>query len=200
MESSKINVRSWFITMALAMLSMFSTTSAHAADGCRFLLCIAGPWSSIAECRPTVYEVFHDLARGRPFPTCDMSGSGNGANNIWTSEASCPSMYRQYNPESGAYAGCTYPGRIAVYINGGLWSQVYWNMSGNTSTWYSDAARSGLTQQPESTPLDDTFLRDLTGWNSGQVSRCQSGGGTAAFDAFGALQRCTYPDSAGGGG
>jgi len=200
MESSKIKNPSWPVSAAVAALSMFFATSAHAVDGCRFLLCIAGPWASIAACRPTVHEVLHDLAKGRPIPTCDMSGPGNGANNIWTNEASCPSMYRLHNADSGAYGGCTYPGRIAVYVDGELWSQVYWNMSGNTSTWYSDAARSGLTQHPGPSPLDDTFLRDLTGWNAGQVGHCQAGGGTVAFDAFGAFQRCTYPEWGSGGG
>jgi hypothetical protein len=196
MEPRKTKVRSRVISVALATLSMFSTTTAHAADGCKFLLCIAGPWSRIAECRPTVYEVFHDLARGRPFPTCDMSGPGNSANNIWTDANTCPSMYRQYNPESGAYASCTYPGRISVSINGALWSQVYWNTSGTTSTWYSDSARSSLAQGVA--PLDDIFLRDLTSWNSAQVNQCTSGGGTAAFDGFGAFERCNYPDWGGG--
>lgn len=198
MKSHKINVRSCVISMALASLSMFSTTSAHAADGCKFLLCIAGPWSSIAECRPTVYEVFHDLSRGRPFPTCDMSGPGNSANNVWTDAASCPSMYRLYDPDSGAYAGCTYPGRIAVYVNGGLWSQVYWDMSANTATWYSEAARSSLTQ-PGVAPLDDSFLSDLMNWNSSRVNQCRSVDGTAVFDGFGAFERCNYRDWGGGG-
>lgn len=200
MKSHTINVKSWVISMALAMLSMFSTTSAHAADGCKFLLCIAGPWSNISQCVPTVHEVFHDLARGRPFPTCEMSGAGNVANNQWINEASCPSMYRQYDySDSRAYSGCTYPARISVHINGELWSQVYWNMSANTATWYSDSARASLTQQSGSAPLDDRFLNDLRGWNSTHVAQCQGGRGTVVFDSFGAFQHCNYPDLGGGG-
>lgn len=199
MKSPRINVTSWVISMTLPLLSMFSTTSAHAADGCKFLLCIAGPWASISQCVPTVHEVFRDLARGRPFPTCSMSGAGNVANNSWNDEASCPSTYRQYNAESGNYSGCTYPARISVYINGGLWSQVYWDMSANTATWYSDKARTSLTQQSGSAPLDDRFLNDLNGWNSLQVTQCLTDSGTVVFDVFGALQRCIYPDWGGGG-
>ena len=198
MKSHSINVKSWVSSTTLTMLSMFSAGSAHAADGCKFLLCIAGPWSSIAACQPTVHEVFRDLARGRPFPTCGMSGVGNTANNTWVDEGSCPSMYRQYNSVSGGYSGCTYLARISVYINGGMWSQVYWDMSANTSTWYSAAARSGLTQQVGSAPLDDRFQNDLMGWNSGQVASCQSNSGTVVFDVFGAFQQCTYPWSGGG--
>lgn len=199
MKSTRFKVKSWFIGMALAMLSMFSTTSAHAADGCKFLLCIAGPWASISQCVPTVREVFRDLARGRPFPTCSMSGAGNSANNTWVDRAACPSMYRQYDSESGSYVGCSYPGRISVYVNGGLWSQVFWNMGGDTSTVYSDTARTSLTQQPGSLPLDDLFLNDLNGWNSARVSQCRSAGGTVEFDLFGAFTRCNYPDWSGGG-
>ena len=108
-------------------------------------------------------------------------------------------MYRQCNYRSGSYSGCIYPSRISVYVNGGLWSQVYWDMSANTSTTYSAAAHSGLTLLAGSAPLNEHFLTDLTGWNSGQVPQCQSGDGTAIFDAFGAFQRCDFPNSGGGG-
>jgi len=199
MKTNRFKVKSWFAGMAMAMLSMFATTSAHAVDGCKFLLCIAGPWSSISECVGTVHAVFRDLARGRPFPVCTMSGGpGNSANNAWVGESDCPSMYRQYSAESGAYTGCTYPGRISVYVNGGLWSQVYWNMGGGTTTWYSDTARSSLTSTPGSLPLDDTFVNDLTSWNT-QVVSCRAAGGTADSDAFGAFQRCNMPETGGGG-
>ena len=63
MQLHRIHVKSWAISMALAVFSMLSATSVHAADGCKFLLCIAGPWSSISQCVPTVHDVFRDLAR-----------------------------------------------------------------------------------------------------------------------------------------
>ena len=63
MQLHRIHVKSWAISMALAVFSMLSATLAHAADGCKFLLCIAGPWSSISQCVPTVHDVFRDLAR-----------------------------------------------------------------------------------------------------------------------------------------
>ena len=199
MQLHRIHFKSWAISMALAVFSMLSATLAHAADGCKFLLCIAGPWSSISQCVPTVHDVFRDLARGRPFPTCGIGGANTTAHNDWLDASPCPSMYRQCNYRSGSYSGCIYPGRISVYVNGGLWSQVYWDMSANTSTSYSAAAQPGLTLQAGSAPLNEHFLTDLTGWNSGQVPQCQSGGGTAIFDAFGAFQRCDFPNSGGGG-
>lgn len=190
---SRFRVKAWCIGMPLAMLAMLSSPSAHAADGCKFLLCIAGPWASISQCVPTVREVFRDLARGRSFPTCSMSGAGNSANNTWVNQRSCPSMYRQHDWETGSYVGCTYPGRISVYVNGALWSQVFWDVGGNTSTWYSDTARTSLTERPDAAPLDEVFRNDLNLWNAMQVDQCRSRGGTAEFDQFNAFQRCNYP-------
>lgn len=65
MKSSRFKVKSWFASMAIASVTMFASTSAHAVDGCKFLLCIAGPWTSIPACVSTVKQVFRDLARGR---------------------------------------------------------------------------------------------------------------------------------------
>lgn len=197
MKSTRFKVKSWFLGMALAMLSMFAASSAHAVDGCKLLLCLAGNWRNISECRPTVLEAFRDMARGRPFPTCGMSGAGNSAGNNWADQSTCPAMYRQYDSESGAYSGCTYPGRITVNINGALWSHVYWDFSGNTTTWYSDTARTQLTQ-PNAAPLDDTFYTDLMRWNS-QIRQCTSNGGTPVIGQYGAFERCNYPDYGGGG-
>jgi len=106
-------------------------------------------------------------------------------------------MYRQYGGESREYTGFTYPGRITVNINGALWSQVYWDFSGNTTTWYSDTARALLTQ-PNAAPLDDTFYTDLMRWNS-QIMQCTSAGGTPVIGEYGAFERCNYPEYSGGG-
>lgn len=175
-----------------AVVLTASASVASAADGCKFLLCIAGPWTTIPECRPTVYEVFRDLAKGKAFPSCAMSGAGNSAGNTWMSESTCPPMYRRYNDYSSFYEGCTYSGRISVYINGGLWSQVYWDTS-KTSTWYSEAAKASLSQ-PGTAPLDNTFENDVAAWNSVEVNKCKATGGSAVFDEFGAYSSCKPAD------
>lgn len=150
-------------TLAAAAL----LTSAHhssAADGCKFLLCIAGPWQMVAECRPTVLQVLRDLALGKSFPACDMSGEGNSAGNQWTTEQTCPIFYRHYDAYSGRYAGCTFAGKIDVHINGLLWSTVFWDRAGRegTSTWYGEEARIALT--PEM--LDRRYDRDAAAWDA----------------------------------
>lgn len=183
----------------IGVFGLLAAPSAHAADGCKFLLCIAGPWKGIAECRPTVYEVFRDLAKGRPFPTCAMSGGGNAASNLWASEPTCPIMYRQYDSESGQYSGCTYPGQISVRINGQPWSTVYWDFGGNTSTQWTDAALSSLNQ-PGAAPVDQTFKNDVGSWNSYRVSQCTSQGGTVVYNGYGAFESCNNPWWNNGGG
>lgn len=190
-------IRTALARVTVASMATLYATTAQAADGCKFLLCIAGPWTSIAACVPTVREVFRDLALGRAFPTCAMSGAGNGAGNQWLGESTCPAMYRQYDNYNGGFVMCSYRGRITVNINGALWSQVYWDFGGNISTWYSDQARTSLSQ-PGSAPLDDTFDTDMARWNRPNVSGCSSQGGTPVFDVYGAFERCAMPDSGGG--
>jgi hypothetical protein len=182
--------------VAFATLGALSAAPAYAVDGCKLLLCLAGNWKNIGACSGTVLQAFKDMAKGKPFPTCAMSGAGNAAGNTWADKGSCPAMYRMYDGD-GNYSGCTYPGRITVNINGALWSEVYWNFSGNTVTWYSDTARTQLTQ-PNAAPLDDTFYNDLKLWNA-QISQCTSGGGTPVIGQYGAFERCNYPDNGGGG-
>lgn len=194
MKTSKPLLRR-MASVSIGVVGMLSLSSAHAVDGCKFLLCIAGPWTSIDACRPTVYEVFHDLARGRPFPTCAMSGGpSNSASNMWASEATCPIMYREYDSDRGYYIGCRYPGQISVQVNGQWWSTVYWNSSGQTSTHWSDAALDKLSQ-PDVAPIDkDTFKNDVESWNLYRVSQCTSNSGTPVYNAYGAFENCNYPN------
>jgi hypothetical protein len=181
-------------SMLIGGIGIFSSSNVHAADGCKFLLCIAGPWQGIAECRPTVHEVFRDLARGRPFPTCAMSGAGNSASNTWASEPTCPIMYRSYDPDRGSYVGCRYPGQISVQVNGQPWSTVYWDFGGNTSTRWTDAAVQQVNQ-PGVAPVDtDTFKNDVNSWNTHMVSNCTGSGGAPVYNSYGAFESCEYPN------
>lgn len=152
--------------IAAVILVGLASSAAHAADGCKFLLCIAGPWQSISECRPTVKEVLRDLARGHPIPTCNMGSSGSsntGASYRYNSASTCPRMYWRLNPRTGDYYHCSYPYVITVNIDGALWEKVYFQTDGDTSTWYSDAARSALKGD-----IDPTYDRDLSAWEASQ--------------------------------
>ena len=53
---------------------------AHAVDGCKLLLCMAGNWQNISQCTPTVRQALRDVARGRGWPTCSMGGDSASGN------------------------------------------------------------------------------------------------------------------------
>src|SRR4051794_31548625 len=105
----------------VAMLGVLAAPSARAADGCLGLLCLAAPsWRAIPQCVPPIQQLFKDLAKGKPFPTCSTSGAGNSANHAWSSApAFCPPQYtRVLEGESGPIYQCDYSGAISVSIDG----------------------------------------------------------------------------------
>lgn len=64
--------------VALFGLAMMFQGQAHASDyGCKVLLCLANPAgpTAVSECVPPITQLWKDLAKFKPFPTCDMSGS-----------------------------------------------------------------------------------------------------------------------------
>lgn len=151
--------RNWVAGFAMSAATL---SQASAADGCVVLLCLAGPWTQISQCVPPVNETLRDLALGKPFPACDMSGDGNKAGNTWTTESTCPEMYSIYGVKDGAWQRCMYPGLISVFIDGQLWSDMFWDRSGRTSTRYTDHARVQLGEQY----LDPKYDQDLAEWET----------------------------------
>ena len=131
----------------LVALATLVPTPAHAVDGCKVLLCFAAPsWRSIPECVPTINQVLRDLARGRPFPTCAMSGPANSASHQWSSAPSyCPPQYtRVFDGESGPVYSCDYTGAVAVNIDGVLWARTWWSFAGDSVTEFTPAAKAQL--------------------------------------------------------
>ena len=69
--------------LTMAMLGVFA--SSWASDyGCKVLLCLANPASNggpkgVAECVPPINQLYHDLRKGRPFPTCDLADGNDGS-------------------------------------------------------------------------------------------------------------------------
>lgn len=132
---------------AVLSLSLLAPTAAHAVDGCLVLLCFAAPsWKSIPQCVPPIRQVLRDLARGKAFPTCGMSGAGNSARHAWArAPGNCPSQYtRVHETESGPIYTCDYTGAISVTIDGKPFTRTWWDMGGNTVTDFSPAAKSQL--------------------------------------------------------
>jgi hypothetical protein len=79
-----------------------SATPALAVDGCKVLLCFAGNWRDISECRPEVEQALKDQARGKGWPTCSTTqsdGSVTTDNSIVPRTIygpSCPYWFRQW--------------------------------------------------------------------------------------------------------
>ncbi len=139
---------------------------ARAADGCLVLLCLAAPsWHSIAQCVDPVRQVLRDLARGRPFPSCSMSGRGNSASNQWASApAFCPPQYTSSTElESGTVYICAYAGAVEVNVDGALWSRVWWSPSGDSVTEFTPAAKARLGT------WDTRFDDDYSAWLAAQA-------------------------------
>ena len=145
----------------LVALATLVPTPAHAVDGCKVLLCFAAPsWRSIPECVPTINQVLRDLARGRPFPTCAMSGPANSASHQWSSApAYCPPQYtRVFEGESGTIYSCDYTGAVAVNIDGVLWARTWWSFAGESVTEFTPAAKAQLGT------WDTKFDDDYAAW------------------------------------
>lgn len=146
----------------LAALIALVPTPARAVDGCLVLLCLAAPsWRAIPQCVPPVKQLFRDLARGKPFPTCSMSGAGNYANHAWSNApAFCPPQYtRVIDGESAPIYQCDYSGAISVSINGAPFSRTWWSFGGDSVTEFSPAAKTQLGTWE--TRFDDDYAKWL---------------------------------------
>ena len=168
--------RSLSIAASLAALLTLSP-SAYAVDGCLVLLCFAAPnWRAIPQCVPPIQSVLHDLARGRPFPTCAMSGAGNRASHQWAGAPTfCPPQYTHVGEsESGLVYSCDYTGAVSVTINGALWARTWWSLSGGTATEFTPVAKTTLRA------WDTKFDTDYASWLAAQppvAPQCVSCGG-----------------------
>lgn len=147
--------------------------AAMAADGCLVLLCFAAPsWRAIPQCVPSITQVFRDLARGKAFPTCGMSGAGNRAAHQWANPPSfCPPQYTQLIDGGGMpnYV-CDYAGAVAVDIDGALWTRTWWRFDGDTVTEYTAAAKASLGW------WDSKFDDDYAAWLATQPPPCMDCG------------------------
>ena len=149
--------------LALTVLGLGTSPPAHAVDGCKVLLCMAGNWRRIAPCEPTVRQALRDVARGRGWPQCGMSGNSETANQF-VPPVNCPEQYRtevlDWNDRL-AYV-CPYSGVVLVAVDGQPWSRTWWSMDGDTVTEWLPAARAALAARPDA--LDSRFDDDHAAW------------------------------------
>lgn len=140
--------RAWSPVAAVGMAGLLTLASpALAVDGCLVLLCFAAPsWRAIPQCVPPVVKVLRDLALGRAFPTCTMSGAGNTAGHQWSLPPTfCPPQYTHavIDDHSIIYT-CDYNGAVEVHIEGALWTRTWWSFNGETVTEYTPTAKASL--------------------------------------------------------
>jgi hypothetical protein len=123
--------------MKKLLLSLFLITAsfsggvAHASEyGCKVLLCLANPNSNggpmgVTECRPPISQLYHDLAHGDPFPTCDLADGNNASQNYAKQVNSpydpCPAGTTPAPAGTGAVAGtvATKQGYYSTYKTSG---------------------------------------------------------------------------------
>jgi hypothetical protein len=154
------------LTVALTALTG-TCVPAHAVDGCTVLLCLAAPnWRAIPQCVPPIRQLFHDLARGRSFPTCQMRGTGNSASNAWAQAPGlCPPQYTHLvEVERGPVYTCDFSGAVSVSIDGALFARTWWNTGGDAVTEFTSAAKSQLGT------WDTRFDTDYAAWLAAQVA------------------------------
>ncbi|WP_157266374.1 hypothetical protein [Azohydromonas aeria] len=146
-----------FLALPL-VTSLFAATPAYAFDSCKVLLCLAGPWRSIAECRPDVTEFLRCWSRGKCTLNCAMAG---GSNLQWASAANCPPQYLVTQEWDGA-TYCSKTGVINVTTQGVTnWLRVWWTRDGREPVLeYSAQAKAFLGEHAD-TKFDEDFQRWL---------------------------------------
>jgi hypothetical protein len=148
--------------IALAGLAA-NAPSAKAVDGCLVLLCFAAPnWHAIPQCVPPITQVLKDLAKGKPFPTCAMAGTGNKATHAWADAPTyCPPQYTHViQSESSSTYICDYVGAVSVSINAAPFTTTWWSGMGDTVTEFSPAAKAQLGT------WDTRFDDDYAAWKA----------------------------------
>lgn len=152
-------------TLLVAATLATAAAPARAVDGCLLLLCLAAPsWRAVSQCVPPVTQALRDLARGRPFPTCAMSGPGNSASHQWASAPSyCPVQYTHAVEVEGVVTySCDFSGAVSVFVDGTMWSRTWWRMDGATATEFSEAAKATMGS------WDTQFESDYAAWLASQ--------------------------------
>ncbi len=153
-----------------AFLALGLCTPAHAVDGCKVLLCMAGNWKNISQCEPTVRQALRDVARGHDWPECDMGGN-SGAHAGYLDPRNCPEQYRIVIParvswEPDTYA-CPFNEVVDVSVDGKPWSRTYTGPADRSVVEWFAAARLAYADTPEQ--MDETYERDLAVWKADQA-------------------------------
>jgi hypothetical protein len=125
--------------LLVALFILGTAASAHASDyGCKVLLCLANPASNggpkgVAECQQPIDQLYHDLSKGRPFPTCDQADGNDGS-------SYARQVYDPYDP-------C--PAPLQPAARGSYVVQGQQNAGGSKPGWWGSNGSYALTGQPQ---------------------------------------------------
>lgn len=120
----------WLAVAALAAAPAFAKADNWA---CEVVLCLSNPAgaTAVAECVPPIKKLWRQLARGKGFPFCDMSGGGstpgNSVQNQRANGHNCPDEYRYWGGRHGNVPMCEFTGVVSVKIADQLYTRVWWN-------------------------------------------------------------------------
>ena len=168
---------------------------AHAVDGCKLLLCMAGNWQNISQCEPTVRQALRDAARGRGWPSCNMGGD-SASGNQYVAPEQCPEQYRTSTVDwrDRLVTSCPFSGVIHVAVEGQPWSRTWWSPSGDSVVEWLPAAKLAFASRPGA--MDDRFDRDRAAW---VATSNMSGQVRPAAEAADGLTRPAAASQGGGG-
>ena len=179
-----VAIRSVVQLAALSVLALSLNAPAHAVDGCKLLLCMAGNWQNVSQCAPTVRQALRDLVRGRVWPTCSMGGNSASGNQFVAPEQ-CPEQYRTSSIDEGGrvVSSCPFSGVIHVVVDAQPWSRTWWSPSGDSVVEWLPAAKVAFASSPDS--MDERFARDHAAWLVNEqiriaaesLAKSQGGGG-----------------------
>ena len=140
---------------AVAAILIGGVTPAWALDGCKVLLCLAGPWQSIPACASEVEELFRSMGNGDAFPSCAFASGTTYASEIpsvarasnapatstWLAQGrpapdpNCPPQYVTiFYATARPMYGCRYAGMIRTYVDEKISSTTYWSAAGGSVT------------------------------------------------------------------
>ncbi len=173
------------LAAGLLALGLVLSAPAHAVDGCKLLLCMAGNWQNISQCEPDVRQALRDVARGRGWPSCGMGGNSATANQYVAPEQ-CPEQYRTRSIDwQGLLVyDCPFSGVIHVAVEAQPWSRTWWSPSGDSVVEWLPPARAAFANTPGS--MDDRFDRDHAAWVISERIRLEKeAGGAGSGDGGG---------------
>lgn len=96
-------LKTTYLALLFTLFNIATPVAQAGEYGCKVILCLANPAGpkAASDCVPPINQLYHDLAKGKPFPTCDEAGPGTRVS-FETTWADCPQGTTALNtPQSG---------------------------------------------------------------------------------------------------